>query len=111
GGTRVHRQLFNEATLSLSLTPDGPILIKAGEGEADPTRPDMSFVRTIRGGEETVYLPGSSLKGVLRAHCERLARTVDSDDARRQRGKPLACNPVASGSDWRRDYASYSCGC
>ncbi|MCS6861431.1 MAG: RAMP superfamily CRISPR-associated protein, partial [Abditibacteriales bacterium] len=33
--------------------------------------------------------------GVLRAHCERLARTVDSDERRqRHNGKPLACDPL-----------------
>lgn len=85
----MHKRLFNEATIALALRPDGPILIKAGEGDADPTKPDMRFVRTHRSGEETVYLPGSSLKGVLRAHCERLARTVQSDKKR------LACDPVS----------------
>src|SRR5690606_22550240 len=34
-----------------------------------------AFVRTIHGGEPTVYLPGSSLKGVVRAHAERLLAT------------------------------------
>jgi CRISPR/Cas system CSM-associated protein Csm3 (group 7 of RAMP superfamily) len=55
----------------------------------------MNFVRTTRDGRQTVYLPGSSLKGVLRAHCERLARTVDSKERQqRQNGKPLACDPL-----------------
>lgn len=85
----MHKRLFNEASIALTLRPDGPILIKAGDSNADPTRPDMSFVRTHRNGAETVYLPGSSLKGVLRAHCERLARTVQ-DDKRR-----LACDPLS----------------
>ena len=83
----MHRQLFNEAIITLTITPIGPILIKAGEGASDPTKPDMSFVRTLRDGEETVYLPGSSLKGVIRAHCERLARTV-------QAKTHLACDPL-----------------
>jgi len=83
----MHKQLFNEAIIKLIISPVGPILIKAGEGEADPTSPDMSFVRTVYGGREMVYLPGSSLKGVLRAHSERLARTVQG-----KRG--LACDPL-----------------
>jgi CRISPR-associated RAMP protein (TIGR02581 family) len=84
----MHKSLFNEAIIKLTIEPAGPILIKAGEGASDPTKPDMSFVRTMRNGKETVYLPGSSLKGVLRAHCERLARTV-------QGSRVLACNPLA----------------
>ena len=91
----MHNRLYNEATISLSLTPVGPLLIKSGEENADPRRPDMSFVRTFRGGRRTVYLPGSSLKGVLRSHCERLARTADSEERRRrQNGRPLSCNPL-----------------
>jgi len=95
----MHKRLFNEAVIKLTITPVGPILIKAGEEPADPTKPDMSFVRTIHNGRETVYLPGSSLKGVLRAHCERLARTVDSNERRqRHNGKPLACDPLGNNS-------------
>jgi len=101
----VHKQLFNEALFTLILQPEGPLLIKAGEGDSDPTKPDMSFVRTLRNPEadksgreaqeaETVYLPGSSLKGVLRAHCERLARTVDSEERQQRTGRPLACDPL-----------------
>jgi len=85
----MHKRLLNEAILEFSITPAGPILVKAGETGVDPTRPDMEFVRTWRGGEWVVYLPGSSLKGVLRAHAERIVRTVDAGN-----GRPLACNPV-----------------
>ncbi|MCB0194565.1 MAG: CRISPR-associated protein [Anaerolineae bacterium] len=74
----MHKQLLNEATIELTLEPDGPILIKAGDTGADPTRPDMEFVRTFHeNGERTIYLPGSSLKGVIRAHCERIVRSLD----------------------------------
>jgi CRISPR/Cas system CSM-associated protein Csm3 (group 7 of RAMP superfamily) len=98
----VHKRLFNEAVIRLTLTPEGPILIKAGEGEADPTRPDMNFVRTAREGRDTVYLPGSSLKGVLRAHSERLARTVETEERRRRGARLLACDPLADNSCGRR---------
>jgi CRISPR-associated RAMP protein (TIGR02581 family) len=99
------KQLFNEATVTLRIEPDGPILIKAGGGGADPTRPDMEFVRTIYQGRETIYLPGSSLKGVLRAHCERLARTVQSEAIAQHRSeKRLSCDPLhektSCGEQW-----------
>jgi len=81
----MHRQLLNEAILEFTIKPEGPILIKASDTGADPTRPDMEFVRTWRAGERVVYLPGSSLKGVIRSHCERIVRTINS------RG---SCNPV-----------------
>src|SRR5438876_1498703 len=91
----MHKSIFNEATIRLTISPIGPILIKAGGDNADPSKPDMSFVRTLRDGRETVYLPGSSLKGVLRSYCERIARTVDSK-ARQDshRGQLLSCDPL-----------------
>jgi CRISPR/Cas system CSM-associated protein Csm3 (group 7 of RAMP superfamily) len=81
----MHKRLLNEAVLELTIKPEGPILVKAGDTGADPTRPDMEFVRTWRDGERTVYLPGPSLKGVLRSHCERIVRTMN---------ETASCNPV-----------------
>jgi CRISPR-associated RAMP protein (TIGR02581 family) len=45
----------------------------------------MEFVRTWHNGKRVVYLPGPSLKGVIRSHCERIVRTV---------GEGRSCNPV-----------------
>lgn len=78
----MHKRLLNEALIEVTLQPDGPILVKAGDKGADPTLPDMEFVRT----NGKPYLPGSSLKGVIRSHCERLARTVG--------GTELSCDPL-----------------
>lgn len=92
----MHSRVYNELTIHLTITPAGPVLVKSGEEASDPRRPDMSFVRTFSGGRRTVYLPGSSLKGVLRSHCERLARTVDTNERRRRNhDRPLACNPLS----------------
>ncbi len=49
----------------------------------------MQFVRTLISGKgEVVYIPGSSLKGVIRSHVEKALRTV--------KGETLdgACNPL-----------------
>jgi len=73
------------------IEPNGPILIKSGEESgADPTLPDMNFVRTRhpRSGERTVYLPGSSLKGMLRSHAERIIRTVHGESSE------ICCDPL-----------------
>ncbi|MFN9942667.1 MAG: RAMP superfamily CRISPR-associated protein, partial [bacterium] len=59
---------------------DSPILIKSGKEGADPTKPDMEFVETYHAGGRTIYLPGSSLKGAIRAHAERIVRTVGGDN-------------------------------
>ena len=76
------KQLVNECVIDLTISPDGPILIKSGM----PTisGPDMAFVTTWRNGTQEVYLPGSSLKGTLRSHAERIARTLNG---------VAACNP------------------
>lgn len=69
------RKLYNQAVLKARLLPAGPVLIVQGGVSLDPGAPDLAFVRTLRDGVPTVYLPGSSLKGVLRAHVERLLAT------------------------------------
>ncbi len=102
----MHKELINEATIKLIIEPDGPILIKAGENGADPTRPIMEFVRTYQNDKEIIYLPGSSLKGVVRSHAERIARTVDKSDKKNW----LSCNPLGSVSDRNCEKGEdYSC--
>src|SRR5690606_16741841 len=74
----MHSARYNVLRLELRLEPAGPLLIKAGGYAADPSLPDMSFVRTARAdGQETVYIPGSSVKGVLRGFVEQALRTID----------------------------------
>lgn len=102
----MHKAILLEASLQFAIKPEGPMLIKAGEtGGADPTRPDMEFVRTKRNGTEQIFIPGASLKGVVRSHCERICRSIDGE-SRRQKVReqvhpadegfvpPLADNPM-----------------
>jgi len=72
----MHKELLNAARLKIRIIPQGPLLVKAGGMDIKkPT--DMQWVRTRhpQTGEETVYIPGSSLKGVLRSYAERLLRS------------------------------------
>jgi CRISPR/Cas system CSM-associated protein Csm3 (group 7 of RAMP superfamily) len=71
--------------IPLIVRAEGPLLIK-GPAAALPDRPDAAFVRyPILGLPQPVpYLPGSSLKGVLRGGCEALLRAL---------GRPV-CNPL-----------------
>lgn len=98
-----------EANLQLTIQPMGPILIKEGVNERSSNEvlkaellgrfgmqawndmPHMTFVRTMRNGRYEPYLPGSSLKGVLRAHAERIARTFVYDETTERLG---ACDPL-----------------
>lgn len=75
----MHKRYVNQCTLELTIIPDGPILIKSGQEGADPTKPDMEFVETYHKTGKTIYLPGSGLKGAIRAHAERIVRTVGKD--------------------------------
>ncbi|HEX9926878.1 MAG TPA: RAMP superfamily CRISPR-associated protein [Anaerolineae bacterium] len=82
----MHKRLVNELRLDFLIAPQGPLLIKSGqEAGADPTLLDMNFVRTDHATlGQTVYLPGSSLKGAVRSYCEKIGRTVGLD----------VCNPL-----------------
>jgi CRISPR-associated RAMP protein (TIGR02581 family) len=74
----MHKRFVNHCTIDLKIIPEGPILIKSGREGADPNKTDMEFVETFHQGGQTIYLPGSSLKGAIRAHAERIVRTVGS---------------------------------
>jgi len=87
----MHKRFVNHCTIELTLAPCGPMLIKSGKEGADPTKPDMEFVETYHQGGRSIYLPGSSLKGAIRAHAERIVRTVGSD-RRPQNGKGIWAN-------------------
>ena len=78
------KQLVNECVIDLHIIPEGPILIRSGV--ATISGPNMACVRVWRNGREEVYLPGSSLKGVLRSHAERITRTLN---------ETAACDPFA----------------
>jgi CRISPR/Cas system CSM-associated protein Csm3 (group 7 of RAMP superfamily) len=97
----MHKRLVNHCTINLSLIPDGPILIKSGKEGADPTKPVMEFVETYHGGSKTIYLPGSSLKGAIRAHAERIVRTVGGEQSDRNNPNKLwANNPITDDYDY-----------
>ena len=68
---------------------------KGGEA-AEPTATDLPVLKDAEGRP---YIPGSSLRGVLRSHVERLVRAIETlakDERKDGRG---ACNPVQE-SEW-----------
>lgn len=71
------KSLYNQASLVFRIKPVSPLLIKTGKESFDPTRPDMEFIRTRTPFGEVPYLPGSSLKGVIRSYGERILRTLN----------------------------------
>jgi CRISPR/Cas system CSM-associated protein Csm3 (group 7 of RAMP superfamily) len=93
----MHKRLVNHCTIILTISPNGPILIKSGKEGANPAKPDMEFVETYHRGGKSIYLPGSSLKGAIRAHAERIVRTVGSD---RKNGSLWANDPLNDRYDY-----------
>jgi CRISPR-associated protein Csm3 len=75
----MHKIKLNKAILDISLKPVSPLLIKSGSISRNPSLPDMQFVRTRKKSGETLYIPGSSLKGVFRSWQERILRSVNND--------------------------------
>lgn len=64
------KKLVNEAFCTLRITTAGPLLVRSGQ--ASISGPDMTPVLTFRNGQQEVFLPGSSLKGVFRSHLEKI---------------------------------------
>lgn len=117
----MHKATFLEGTLCFTIAPDGPILIKAGESSGvDPVLPDMRFVRS----QDQIYIPGPSMKGVVRAQAERICRSLDGEELQRTKRQqrvipfgndeprvPLADNPLGNGTTYRGlDDMDYSSG-
>ena len=101
----MHKRFVNHCTIDLSIIPDGPILIKSGKEGADPTKPDMEFVETYHAGGSSIYLPGSSLKGAIRAHAERIVRTVGKE-TRTNSSLPWANDPLNDKYEYLKDKSS-----
>jgi len=106
----MHKRFVNHCTITLTIAPDGPILIKSGKEGADPTKPSMEFVETYHQGGRTIYLPGSSLKGAIRAHAERIVRTIGSEKYKKDDDKHLwASDPLQLNDyDYLKDYSQTS---
>src|SRR5947209_7409175 len=96
------KALVNEARLHLDITTKGPLLVKTGY--ATIIGADMAPVLTYRNGQQEVYIPGSSLKGVFRSHVEKVVNSI----------KPrVACNPLSrpNNHDERDERKLYRLSC
>jgi Uncharacterized protein predicted to be involved in DNA repair (RAMP superfamily) len=72
------KKIINSAHIRFKIIPIDPLLIKSGQATVGGT--DMSFVRTYKFGErDQPFIPGSSIKGLLRAYAEKICRTLGGD--------------------------------
>ncbi|MCP4351106.1 MAG: CRISPR-associated RAMP protein [Desulfobacterales bacterium] len=69
------KRMINSSQIELDIIPTDPLLIKSGQATVSGV--DMSFVRTYRFGEkEEPFIPGSSLKGMIRSYAEKICRSL-----------------------------------
>lgn len=100
-GVIMFKVSYNRAVLRFRLETATPLAIRAGETGLDPSSVDLVCVRThhVQHGL-TVYIPGSSLKGVLRSAAE---ASVRADRFSFAGGSVAgACNPVNHETSCRR---------
>ncbi len=72
------KKIINSAKIKLDIIPIDPLLIKSGQANVGGV--DMAFVRTYRSGEnEEPFIPGSSIKGMIRAYAEKICRSLRDD--------------------------------
>jgi len=91
----MHKKLVNEIRMDLDIIPEGPILIAKGKSENE-TSNEIHYVKDLNG---KAYIPGSSLKGVIRNYCEKIANTLGVWN----------CNPLLN-NDNDKDKPDCSCG-
>jgi len=89
----MHSRFYNRAVLRLSIKPRGPLLVRAGRTMSDASLMFEHNVEAPHGASAAVpFIPGSSLKGVIRSHFERIAASCGI----------RACDPFSSSACGRR---------
>ncbi|MDM8537375.1 RAMP superfamily CRISPR-associated protein [Desulfobacterales bacterium HSG17] len=97
------KKMINNARINMEIIPIDPLLIKSGQATVGGV--DMSFVRTYKYGEkEEPYIPGSSLKGMIRAYGEKICRSL------RNHPVPVCLPYVSPGKETQGEKHQASCG-
>jgi CRISPR-associated RAMP protein (TIGR02581 family) len=97
------KRSINYAAVELTITPIDPLLIKSGQATVSGT--DMAFVQTYRHGEQPEpFIPGSSLKGVIRSYAEKICRSL------RETPVPVCLPYLKPGEEQNGEQHQASCG-
>ena len=72
-------ELRSHIKIDYSLEPRTAFVIRAGGDSPDPTAPDNPFVRISTPYGYSIYVPGSSMKGVFRSHIEGILKAMSKD--------------------------------
>lgn len=99
------KQLINHMQIDFDIVPVDPLLIKAGHPSVCGA--DSAFVRTYRPNDRSTdepYIPGGSLKGVIRSYAEKICRSL------RYSPTPVCLPYVEPGKEKRGESRQASCG-
>jgi len=97
------KKMINSAHIELKIIPIDPLLIKSGQATVGGV--GMSFVRTYHFGQkEEPFIPGSSLKGMIRAYAEKICRSL------RDHPVPVCLPYVDPGKEQQDEKHQASCG-
>lgn len=97
------KRIINQATIDLTIIPIDPMLIKSGQATVSGV--DMSFVRTYSKGKDAEpFIPGSSLKGVIRSYSEKICRSL------REKPVPVCLPYLKPGKEKNGEMGQASCG-
>lgn len=87
------KRQVSELVIPLEIVAETPVLVRSGFASLEIPQ-DIAPVVTLRDGVEQPLVPGSSLKGVLRSHAERIMRTISPSD--------LVCDPFGDNACGKR---------
>lgn len=79
-----------ESRLIINATLRAETAMRIGAGGDDAAHPSASDLPVLRGADDQPYIPGSSLRGVVRSQVERIVRTLEPVASAGQG----ACNPT-----------------
>jgi CRISPR-associated RAMP protein (TIGR02581 family) len=83
-----------ESRLVISATLRSETALRIGAGGDDSAQPSASDLPVLRGADDRPFIPGSSLRGVIRSQVERIVRTLEEKSGNGHG----ACDPTTNQS-------------
>jgi CRISPR-associated protein Csm3 len=72
------KRMINNACIDFDIIPLDPLLVKSSQAAVSGA--NMAFVRIKRQlGKDEPFIPGSSLKGLIRSHAEKICRSLKEE--------------------------------
>lgn len=84
-----------ESRLLITARVEAITALRVGAGGEEGAQPSSSDLPILVGPDDRAYIPGSSLRGVVRSQVERIVRTLEAEPS----GGRGSCNPVVE-AEW-----------